>query len=164
MSGGTDICGALSQLHGSVGEWFNPSVLKTEGPTGPVSSNLTASAIMEHSSRGLGPRAFNPLTGVRIPYALPILHVFEIKHAVPIRESLIDTGEVGHSVSQNQARVAQLAEAPVLGTGGCRFKSDRGHQIWVVSSEVEQRLYTANVGGSIPSRPTTTAGLLRSGF
>ena len=86
MCGGTDICGALSQLHGSVGEWFNPSVLKTEGPTGPVSSNLTASAIEEHSSRGLGPRAFNPLTGVRIPYALPILHVFEIKHAAPIRE------------------------------------------------------------------------------
>jgi hypothetical protein len=29
---------------GRVGEWFNPSVLKTEEPQGSVSSNLTPSA------------------------------------------------------------------------------------------------------------------------
>ena len=52
------------------------------------------------------------------------------------------------------ARIAQLAEALVLGTKCCRFNSDSEHQIWAVSSAAEQRLYTANVGGSIPSRPT----------
>lgn len=77
--------------------------------------------IEERSSSGLGSRAFNPLTGVRIPYALPVLYVFDIKHTVPAHER--------------------------------NSRAGRGY-LWAVSSAAEQRLYTANVGGSIPSRPT----------
>jgi hypothetical protein len=47
---------------------------------------LSLQPIEERSSSGLGSRAFNPLTGVRIPYALPVLYVFDIKHTVPAHE------------------------------------------------------------------------------
>jgi hypothetical protein len=82
---------------------------------------LSLQPIEERSSSGLGSRAFNPLTGVRIPYALPVLYVFDIKHTVPAHER--------------------------------NSRAGRGY-LWAVSSAAEQRLYTANVGGSIPSRPT----------
>ncbi len=51
-------------------------------------------------------------------------------HVPPVREARADDGKRSSREVQKHAGVAQLAEAPDLKSGCCRFESDRQYEQW----------------------------------